>query len=144
MTVLTMSDCHATTIARLAIRDGSCYELGRECVIWNGGLGMTLVTPHDQSMISTMTQAIELTEDALGQVARVTVEGIRGGLAASSHVEAGERDMRSALRQLVLAERELRSRSELQSEVGTDLDERPGRIANVVLGPGSEAVGSGA
>ena len=52
--------------------------------------------------------------------------------------------MRSALRQLVLAERELRSRSELQSEVGTDLDERPGRIANVVLGPGSEAVGSGA
>lgn len=59
-------------------------------------------------------------------------------------MEAGERDMRSALRQLVLAERELRSRSELQSEVGTDLDERPGRIANVVLGPGSEAVGSGA
>jgi hypothetical protein len=98
---------------------------------------MAVGMPHNQ--LSTIARAIELTEDALEQVARIAVEGIHGGLDASSHVEAGERDMRNALRQLVLAERELHSRSEL----GADLEDRPGRIADVVPGPGSEAVRRG-
>jgi hypothetical protein len=65
----------------------------------------------DQSVLATMTRAIELTEQALGQVARIAIEQIHGGVETGNHVEAAERDMRSALRQLVLAERELQSRS---------------------------------
>lgn len=43
--------------------------------------------------------------------ARIAIEQIHGGVETGSHVEAAERDMRSALRQLVLAERELQSRA---------------------------------
>lgn len=100
---------------------------------------MATRTSHNQSMISTLTRAIELTEDALEQIARMAVEGIHGGLDAGSHVEAGERHMRSALRQLGLAERELCS----QLELPTDLGARPGPIANVVSGPGSQTSASG-
>ena len=80
------------------------------------------------STAATVARAIELSDEALGQVARIAVEGIRCGLEASSHVEAAERDLRSALRQLVLAERELRSRPQL----GAQLDEQPRRITGVV------------
>ena len=65
----------------------------------------------NQSVLTTMVRAIELTEEALGQVARIAIEQIHGGVETGNHVEAAERDMRSALRQLVLAERELQSRS---------------------------------
>ena len=56
-----------------------------------------------------LRRALELTEEALGQVSRIAIEEIRDGVESSNHVVAAERDMRSALRQLVLAERELRS-----------------------------------
>jgi len=58
----------------------------------------------------------------------------------SNHVEAAERDMRNALRQLVLAERELRSRSGLR----TGPDVRPEDIADVMPGAGSDGLQSGA
>jgi hypothetical protein len=93
----------------------------------------------DQSIGATLARAIELSDEALAQVARVTVEGIRFGLPASSHIEAAERDMRRALRQLVLAERELRSR--LGS--GPGLKGRPERIAEVLPGPGPDGVRGG-
>lgn len=49
--------------------------------------------------------AMQLTEAALGQLMRVVVENIRQGGNASAHVEAAERDLRSALRQLSLIQR---------------------------------------
>ncbi|HTX31307.1 MAG TPA: hypothetical protein VMD09_07970 [Solirubrobacteraceae bacterium] len=64
-----------------------------------------------QDVLATMASAVELTEQALGQVARIAIEQIHDGVETGTHVEAAERDMRSALRQLVLAERELHSRS---------------------------------
>ena len=72
----------------------------------------------DQQLLETMAQATKLTERALGQVARIVIEQIHSGLEASNHVEAAERDMRSALRQLVLAERELRARPSLRIGAG--------------------------
>ena len=71
---------------------------------------------REPNVVATMARAIELTEQALGQVARIAIEQIHGGIESSSHVEAAERDMRSALRQLVLAERELRSKPKLGAE----------------------------
>jgi hypothetical protein len=65
--------------------------------------------PNDQSIIATLTRAIELSDEALAHVARIAIEGIRSGVEVGGHVEAAERDMRNALRQLVLAERELRA-----------------------------------
>jgi hypothetical protein len=58
----------------------------------------------------TLAQALRLTEEALSEVALIAVAEIRSGLEGSSHVEAAEREMRGALRQLVLAERELQTR----------------------------------
>lgn len=96
----------------------------------------------DQGMTKTMARAIELTEEALAQVARIAVEGIHGGLEASKHIEAAERDMRGALRQLVLAEREVRSRSESRS----DFDERSEteHVPDAMPAPGSDGVRPGA
>jgi hypothetical protein len=54
---------------------------------------------------------VELAEEALAQVSRIAIEEIRSGLESSQHVMSAEREMRSALRQLVLAERELRGRA---------------------------------
>jgi hypothetical protein len=93
----------------------------------------------DHGIIATLARAIELSDEALAQVARVTVEGIRFGLPASSHIEAAERDMRRALRQLVLAERELRSRA----GVGSRVEERPERIAEVLPGPRRDGIRGG-
>jgi hypothetical protein len=64
-----------------------------------------------QDVHVTMARAVELTEQALSQVARIAIEQIHGGVETGTHIEAAERDMRSALRQLVLAERELQSRA---------------------------------
>ena len=91
--------------------------------------------PNDHSILATTARAIELTEEALGQVARIAVEGMHHGLEASAHVEAAERDMRSGLRQLIRAERELRSRPGL----APGRDARPEGIAEVVPGPGADA-----
>jgi hypothetical protein len=52
--------------------------------------------------------ALQDTQQALAQVPQIAIEEIRDGLEAGDHVQAAERDMRSALRQLVLAEREPR------------------------------------
>jgi len=49
--------------------------------------------------------ALQLTEAALGQLMRVVVQSIRSGGGASPHVEAAERDLRSALRQLSVVKR---------------------------------------
>jgi hypothetical protein len=50
-------------------------------------------------------KAIELTESALSEVNQLAMEQIRRGAEISSNIEAAERDLRGALRQLVLAER---------------------------------------
>lgn len=76
----------------------------------------------EHSIVATLARALDLTEEALGQVARIAIEEIHTGLESSNHVQAAERDMRSALRQLVLAERELRSRPALRGRPeGTDV-----------------------
>ena len=54
----------------------------------------------------SLEKAIELTENALSEVNHVAMEQIRRGAEISAHIEATERDLRDALRQLVLAERE--------------------------------------
>ena len=71
----------------------------------------------DQGSNETLTRALELTEEALGKITRIAIEQIREGVETSNHVEAAERDMRTALRQLVLAERELLARSTLRATV---------------------------
>jgi len=117
-----------------------CYQVDREPVICNEGTTMAVGKRSDRNVMSTMARALELTERALGEVARIAIEEIHGGLESSSHVQAAEREMRSALRQLVLAERELRAKSVMH----TPIDERPEAIAEVVPGPGTDAVRSGA
>jgi hypothetical protein len=65
----------------------------------------------DSVVVDRLALALEVTQEALAQVQQIAIEEIRYGLEASDHVQAAERDMRSALRQLVLAERQLGSRS---------------------------------
>jgi hypothetical protein len=93
-----------------------------------------------QSINQTMARALELAEEALHQVARIAIEEIHTGLESRTRVEAAERDMRSALRQLVLADRELRSKSGPRA----GLDDRTQRVAEVVPGPVSDDARSGA
>jgi len=50
-------------------------------------------------------KVIELTEAALAEVNHVAMQQLRCGAEISTNVEAAERDLRGALRQLVLAER---------------------------------------
>jgi hypothetical protein len=100
---------------------------------------MSVGKRNDQSIIATVARAIDLSEEALGQVARITIEGIRSGLEVSSHVEAAEREMRSALRQLVLAERELRS----GSGFGAHLDEPHDGVPDWAPGADADALHRG-
>ncbi len=93
----------------------------------------------NQNIIGTMARALELTEEALGQIARIAVEEIHSGLETSNHVEAAERDMRSALRQLVLAERAMRAKS--APAIGRE--ERSEAVAEAVRAKDSEAVRNG-
>ncbi|MGH2885778.1 MAG: hypothetical protein ACRDPA_24285 [Solirubrobacteraceae bacterium] len=67
--------------------------------------------PGDEHVAEILEQALGLAEETLEQIARVAVEQIRTGAEASNHVEAAERDLRSALRQLVLAQRDWRAPS---------------------------------
>lgn len=100
---------------------------------------MTAGKRGNRNIVATMARALELTEEALGEVARIAIEEIHSGLESSNHVQAAERDMRSALRQLVMAEREMRSKSGMR----TTVDKRPEEIAEVVPGPGSDAAHRG-
>lgn len=90
--------------------------------------------PNDHDVSATIARALHLTEEALGEVARIAIEEIHTGLESSSHVEAAERDMRSALKQLVLAERDLRIKTRRKAGI----DERSKAIAEIVPGPGSD------
>lgn len=94
---------------------------------------MTAGKRSDRDIIATMARALELTEQALSEVARIAIEEIHSGLESSNHVEAAERDMRSALRQLVMAERELRSKPGMRANV-----HEPEGIARVVPGASSD------
>lgn len=67
---------------------------------------MTTGEPTDSRVAEIIERALQLAEDALEQITRIAVEQIRRGVESSNHVEAAEPDMRSALRQLVLAQRE--------------------------------------
>jgi hypothetical protein len=67
---------------------------------------MSLGHADDAHVAEVMERALGLAEEALEQIARIAVEQIRRGVESSNHVEAAERDLRSALRQLVLAQRE--------------------------------------
>jgi hypothetical protein len=69
---------------------------------------MTIGEGSDRGARDGLVRALELTQEALSQVSRMAIEEIRDGVEASNHVAAAERDMRSALRQLALAEREMR------------------------------------
>jgi outer membrane protein TolC len=79
----------------------------------------------DAHVAESMERALGLAEEALEQIARIAVEQIRRGIESSNHVEAAERDLRSALRQLVLAQREWRAapvaaRPVTDPDAGTD------------------------
>src|SRR5208282_297551 len=89
----------------------------------------------DRGIAATTARAIDATEDALGLIARITVEAIHCGLESSSHVEAAERDMRSALRQLVLTEREVRSRRALQDAIEA---QRSAPVADLLPAPSAD------
>jgi hypothetical protein len=70
---------------------------------------MSMGDPGDAHIADLMERALGLAEEALEQIAHIAVEQIRNGVESSNHVEAAERDLRSALRQLVLAKREWRA-----------------------------------
>jgi outer membrane protein TolC len=72
---------------------------------------MSVGDAGDAHVAEIMERALGLAEEALEQIARIAVEQIRRGVDSSNHVEAAERDLRSALRQLVLAQREWRAAS---------------------------------
>jgi hypothetical protein len=69
---------------------------------------MSMGEPDDAHIADLMERALGLAEETLEQIARIAVEQIRRGVESNNHVEAAERDLRSALRQLVLAQREWR------------------------------------
>jgi hypothetical protein len=69
-----------------------------------------------------MDRALQLAEDTLEQVTRIAVEQLRRGAESNSHVEAAERDARSTLRQLVLAQREWNTRPTVRIGFDEDAD----------------------
>jgi hypothetical protein len=81
---------HAPRVARI-----DAAEQRRES---SGGQGATRSAPP-------IDLALRSTEAALGHLTKVAVEEIRRGADASPHVQAAERDLRSALKQLSLAKR---------------------------------------
>jgi hypothetical protein len=75
--------------------------------------------PIDKGGIDAVARARELTEEALALLARAALDELHHGLEAGDHLEGAEHTLRATLRELVLAERELRSRSGAEP----DLDE---------------------
>jgi outer membrane protein TolC len=67
--------------------------------------------PGQPQVPEIMERALQLAEETLEQIAKIAVEQIRRGVESSHHVDAAERDMRSALRQLVLAQRDWQTKS---------------------------------
>jgi hypothetical protein len=67
-----------------------------------------VVRPSDEQLIGTVAQARALAEEALALLARVALDEIHEGLEAGRHLEAAEHDLRGAVRETVLAERDLR------------------------------------
>jgi hypothetical protein len=55
---------------------------------------------------SPLGLALRATETALGELSKVVMDDICAGGEVSPHVEAAERDLRNALKQLGLARRE--------------------------------------
>ncbi len=82
---------------------------------------MTTGEPEDEHFAEIMERALELAEDTLEQISRIAVEQIRKGV-ESSHIAAAEREMRSTLRQLVLAQREWHTKSASGIRIGEDFD----------------------
>ncbi len=72
--------------------------------------------PHREEPVAAIDQALQSTEAALGALASVVVESIRLGGDVSPQVEAAERDLRSALRQLSLAQRHARRPASASSD----------------------------
>ena len=79
---------------------------------------MSRTDSGDRDIAESMERALGLAEEALEQIARIAVEQIRRGVETSNHVEAAERDLRSALRQLVLAQREWQAGSRATAPLG--------------------------
>lgn len=90
-------------------------------VVELGGI-MTTEEPNDSRVAEIMERALQLAEDALEQITRIAVEQIRKGVESSNHIEAAERDMRSALRQLVLAQREWHHKAAPRVRIGEHAD----------------------
>jgi hypothetical protein len=82
---------------------------------------MATAGPGDQHFAEIMERALQLAEDTLEQITRVVVEQIRKGVESSNHIEAAEREMRSTLRQLVLAQREWYTKSAPRVRLGEDV-----------------------
>jgi hypothetical protein len=63
---------------------------------------------------------MKLVEEALGQVTKARLEQIHEGVEVSAHIEAAERDLRNALRQLVMAKRTRPSSHGLRAAAASD------------------------
>jgi hypothetical protein len=85
-----------------------------------------VVRPSDEHVIGTIVQARALAEEALALLARVALDELHQGLEASSHLEAAEHDLRGAVRETVLAERDLRYQLQPEAE--------PDEVAEVLPG----------
>lgn len=92
----------------------------------------------DPQVAEVIERALQLAEDTLEQITRIAVEQIRWGAESSIHIEAAERDMRGALRQLVLAEREWRAKAATRQEFRepTEPTEPTGRLARTTTAVG--------
>lgn len=77
-----------------------------------------VVGPSDEQVIRTIAQARALAEEALVLLERVALDEIHQGFEAGSHLEAAEHALRGAVRETVVAERDLRHR--LRSEAEPD------------------------
>jgi hypothetical protein len=91
---------------------------------------MSLGDSGDAQVAEIMERALGLAEEALEQIARIAVEQIRRGVESSNHVEAAERDLRSGLRQLVLAQREWQAASRASAPLGEPAEGVARVIAN--------------
>jgi hypothetical protein len=85
-----------------------------------------VVGPSDEQVIGTIAQARALAEEALALLARVALDEIHQGLEASSHLEAAEHDLRGAVRETVLAERDLRYKLRPEAEPDEVVEVLPG------------------
>jgi hypothetical protein len=69
-------------------------------------IGPGVTSARVRAADSSLDLALRATETALGEVSKVVMDDIRAHGQTSPHIEAAERDLRTALRQLGLAKRE--------------------------------------